>query len=93
MFLETCEGFGGIPSTKGEGNFCCKGSCVKCGGEDCATGNENCCVGKISKDKICGVNGQMPPCIMPGNYYYQLMPFALIKICNKCSVCMYLILI
>lgn len=70
MFLETCEGFGGIPSTTGK--FCCEGSCEKCGGNGCSTRNGICCIGKISKGKICGVNGQMPSCRMPGNYNFQL---------------------
>ena len=76
MFLETCEGFGGVPSSRGK--FCCEGSCDTCGGGGCKNRNGTCCVGKISEDKICGVNGQMPSCRMPGNYNCQLLPvFAL----------------
>ena len=68
-------------------NRCCDKRCGEyCGGKKkdyCDQGNGGkggCCVGSLSKDWVCGVDGMKAPCVLPGNNLHSCDSFCVYEI-------------
>ena len=70
-FLDPCAEYDGIGAlAEPELTVCCAKTCGSCGGGGCTSrpgGTQNCCTGNIKDNgKVCGLDGNKAPCIIPG---------------------------